>query len=173
MQPGDLFFAAARRAAGTAWSFWTTVQGGRSGGGGVGAALAMAALPTDAVSPLLAAPELRQKLGVIAGRFYGEPSRRLQVVGITGTDGKTSCAHFIAQALSDAESGPCGISGYVGRWRLRPDRTLTAHHAGPAGCAALAGGPGCRGSAVCSDGSVLARPGSGPGERGRVRGGGV
>lgn len=64
--------------------------------------------------PLLAVPELRQKLGLIVGRFYHEPSRRLRVAGITGTDGKTSCAHFVAQALSDAGSGPCGILGTLG-----------------------------------------------------------
>jgi UDP-N-acetylmuramoyl-L-alanyl-D-glutamate--2,6-diaminopimelate ligase len=71
-------------------------------------------LPTEPALPLLAAPELRRQLGLIAGRFYGDPSRRLRVVGITGTDGKTSCAHFIAQALSDADSGPCGILGTLG-----------------------------------------------------------
>ena len=72
-------------------------------------------LPTEGTAPpLLAVPELRHKMGRIASRFYGEPSRQLQVVGITGTDGKTSCAHFIAQALSDADSGPCGILGTLG-----------------------------------------------------------
>ncbi|TVR63496.1 MAG: UDP-N-acetylmuramoyl-L-alanyl-D-glutamate--2,6-diaminopimelate ligase [Candidatus Competibacteraceae bacterium] len=71
-------------------------------------------LPTEPALPLLAVPELRRQLGWIASRFYGDPSRRLQVVGITGTDGKTSCAHFIAQALSDADSGPCGILGTLG-----------------------------------------------------------
>ncbi|MDG4596207.1 MAG: UDP-N-acetylmuramoyl-L-alanyl-D-glutamate--2,6-diaminopimelate ligase [Candidatus Contendobacter sp.] len=64
--------------------------------------------------PSLAVPELRRNLGWIASRFYGEPSRRLRVVGITGTDGKTSCAHFIAQALSTPDTGPCGILGTLG-----------------------------------------------------------
>lgn len=41
---------------------------------------------------------LQQKLGIIAARFYGEPSRDLAVVGITGTDGKTSCAWMLQQA---------------------------------------------------------------------------
>jgi UDP-N-acetylmuramoyl-L-alanyl-D-glutamate--2,6-diaminopimelate ligase len=71
-------------------------------------------LPVDDSLLLLAVPELRRKLGGIASRFYGEPSRHIPVVGITGTDGKTSCAHFLAQALSDAETGPCGILGTVG-----------------------------------------------------------
>ncbi|MCB1777394.1 MAG: UDP-N-acetylmuramoyl-L-alanyl-D-glutamate--2,6-diaminopimelate ligase [Candidatus Competibacteraceae bacterium] len=71
-------------------------------------------LPADDSLLLLAVPELRRKLGRIASRFYGEPSRHIPVVGITGTDGKTSCAHFLAQALSAAETGPCGILGTVG-----------------------------------------------------------
>lgn len=72
------------------------------------------ALPVDDSLLLLAILELRQKLGWIASRFYGEPSQHLPVIGITGTDGKTSCTHFLAQALSDAETGPCGILGTLG-----------------------------------------------------------
>ncbi len=64
--------------------------------------------------PLFAVPGLRQKLGPIIARYYGQPARRLWVIGITGTDGKTSCAHFIAQALTDAPAGPCGIAGTLG-----------------------------------------------------------
>ncbi|HEY9051063.1 MAG TPA: UDP-N-acetylmuramoyl-L-alanyl-D-glutamate--2,6-diaminopimelate ligase [Gammaproteobacteria bacterium] len=45
---------------------------------------------------------LREKLGAIANAFYGEPSSKLFTVGITGTDGKTSVSHFVAQALNDA-----------------------------------------------------------------------
>ena len=68
----------------------------------------------DGQWPQLAVPGLRQKLGHIASRFYGDPSQSVQVVGITGTDGKTSCAHYIAQALSQAETGPCGLLGTLG-----------------------------------------------------------
>ncbi len=42
---------------------------------------------------------LRRQAGAIAARFFGEPSRALELVGITGTNGKTSCSHFLAQAL--------------------------------------------------------------------------
>jgi UDP-N-acetylmuramoyl-L-alanyl-D-glutamate--2,6-diaminopimelate ligase len=61
--------------------------------------------------PLIAVEELSHKLGHIASCFHGEPSRNLEVVGITGTDGKTSCAHFIAQAL---DQGSCGVIGTLG-----------------------------------------------------------
>ncbi len=49
---------------------------------------------------VVAVPDLRRHLGVIADRFFGQPSQALHVVGITGTNGKTTCAWLIAQALS-------------------------------------------------------------------------
>ena len=63
--------------------------------------------------PALPVAGLGQKLGRIADRFYGHPSRDMQVIGVTGTDGKTSVTHFIAQALSDAGQA-CGLLGTLG-----------------------------------------------------------
>jgi UDP-N-acetylmuramoyl-L-alanyl-D-glutamate--2,6-diaminopimelate ligase len=51
--------------------------------------------------------------GLIACRFWGEPSARLLVVGITGTNGKTSSSHFVAQALT-ALNKKCGVIGTLG-----------------------------------------------------------
>jgi UDP-N-acetylmuramoyl-L-alanyl-D-glutamate--2,6-diaminopimelate ligase len=50
--------------------------------------------------PNLGVPELRAHLGDIASHFHGHPSRHLWVAGVTGTNGKTSCSHWIAQSLS-------------------------------------------------------------------------
>jgi UDP-N-acetylmuramoyl-L-alanyl-D-glutamate--2,6-diaminopimelate ligase len=44
--------------------------------------------------------ELKQKIGHIASKFYGEPSQHLWMVGVTGTNGKTTCTHWLAQAFS-------------------------------------------------------------------------
>lgn len=63
--------------------------------------------------PVVAVADLRRKLGVIADRFYAHPSAAMQVIGVTGTDGKTSVAHFIAQALSDPGRA-CGLLGTLG-----------------------------------------------------------
>ncbi|HFD78769.1 MAG TPA: UDP-N-acetylmuramoyl-L-alanyl-D-glutamate--2,6-diaminopimelate ligase [Gammaproteobacteria bacterium] len=63
--------------------------------------------------PSVALPGLGHKLGIIAARFYGHPSRELHVIGVTGTDGKTSVSHFIAQALSQPQR-PCGVLGTLG-----------------------------------------------------------
>ncbi len=43
---------------------------------------------------------LKTRIGEIAAHVYGEPSRALHMVGVTGTNGKTSVAHWIAQVLS-------------------------------------------------------------------------
>ena len=56
---------------------------------------------------------LAGQLSAIAGRFYGEPSRNLRLVGVTGTNGKTSVSQLIAQAL-DRLGEPCGIIGTLG-----------------------------------------------------------
>jgi UDP-N-acetylmuramoyl-L-alanyl-D-glutamate--2,6-diaminopimelate ligase len=62
--------------------------------------------------PLVPVPSLRFELGPIADRFYGHPSAELDVIGITGTNGKTSCCHFLAQALSKFK--PTGVLGTIG-----------------------------------------------------------
>jgi UDP-N-acetylmuramoyl-L-alanyl-D-glutamate--2,6-diaminopimelate ligase len=50
--------------------------------------------------PNLAVRRLRDCVGMIAAHIYGEPSRRLWLAGVTGTNGKTSCSHWIAQSLN-------------------------------------------------------------------------
>jgi len=62
---------------------------------------------------VLRCDDLRMKTGEIASRFYDFPSRRLNLIGVTGTDGKTSVSHFLAQCL-DTEASPCGILGTLG-----------------------------------------------------------
>jgi len=52
--------------------------------------------------PHLAVDNLKAKLGAIADIIYGHPSRDLWTIGVTGTNGKTSCAHWIAEGLSAA-----------------------------------------------------------------------
>ena len=63
--------------------------------------------------PAWAVPGLRDHLGALAGRFYGQPSRQLDTIGITGTDGKTSTAQFLTQALTTADA-TCGVIGTLG-----------------------------------------------------------
>jgi UDP-N-acetylmuramoyl-L-alanyl-D-glutamate--2,6-diaminopimelate ligase len=51
-------------------------------------------------TPNLAVENLREEAGHIADEFYGHPSRKLRMIGITGTNGKTSCSHWLAETLT-------------------------------------------------------------------------
>lgn len=59
-------------------------------------------------------PELKQRLSAMAGRYFGNPSDRITVIGITGTNGKTTCCQWLAQLLTalGTESGTIGTLGY-------------------------------------------------------------
>jgi len=63
----------------------------------------------ESLDHMIAIDGLAMKLGDIASRFYGDPSEIMAVIGITGTNGKTSCSQFLSQMLDD-----CGIIGTLG-----------------------------------------------------------
>jgi UDP-N-acetylmuramoyl-L-alanyl-D-glutamate--2,6-diaminopimelate ligase len=63
--------------------------------------------------PNAGVPHLRERIGEIAAHVYGEPSHALHMVGITGTNGKTSVAHWTAQAFS-AYGRKTAVIGTVG-----------------------------------------------------------
>lgn len=69
--------------------------------------------PAPLAIPCVAIASLREKLGAIASRFYGDPSRTLVVVGVTGTNGKTTCTQLLAQALDQSE-GRAVVIGTLG-----------------------------------------------------------
>jgi UDP-N-acetylmuramoyl-L-alanyl-D-glutamate--2,6-diaminopimelate ligase len=64
--------------------------------------------------PVIGVPDLAGNAGVIAARYYGEPSRALRLVGITGTNGKSSVSHFIAAAQGRIDGRRTGIIGTLG-----------------------------------------------------------
>jgi UDP-N-acetylmuramoyl-L-alanyl-D-glutamate--2,6-diaminopimelate ligase len=62
--------------------------------------------------PVCVVDDPRAVLGEVADRVYGEPSRRLTVVGITGTNGKTTTAYLVEAGLAAAGLGT-GLIGTV------------------------------------------------------------
>ncbi len=62
---------------------------------------------------ILAVSDLKAQAGPIASAFYRDPTAELDVVAITGTNGKTSCAWWTAQLLSALEK-PCAVVGTLG-----------------------------------------------------------
>jgi len=84
-------------------------------------------------TPVIVVDALPARLSEIASRFYDLPSERLSVIGITGTNGKTSCSQFIAEALTGLgrRCGTMGTLGYgiYGEWKetglTTPDAVFT------------------------------------------------
>src|SRR3954463_1243213 len=64
--------------------------------------------------PEVVVDDVRAAMGPAAARFYGDPTSQLDVVGITGTNGKTTTA-FLVRHLLEADGRPCGLLGTVKR----------------------------------------------------------
>lgn len=60
-------------------------------------------------TPIIALADLAAQLSEISGRFYAQPSRELLAVGITGTNGKTTCSQLLAQVFAYAGHTPAVI----------------------------------------------------------------
>ena len=70
-------------------------------------------------------PALQQQIGFIAQRFYNNPSTQMNVIGVTGTDGKTSVSQFIAQAFAQLKTS-CGVIGTLG-YGVYPELDSASH----------------------------------------------
>jgi UDP-N-acetylmuramoyl-L-alanyl-D-glutamate--2,6-diaminopimelate ligase len=77
-----------------------------------GAAALVVERPLGLGVPELLVSSTRAAMGPLAARFYGEPTSRLRVVGVTGTNGKTTTAHLV-RALLEATGERCGLLGTV------------------------------------------------------------
>ena len=58
--------------------------------------------PTGAAAVEVQVPSVRRAMALMGARWYGDPSRRLTVAGVTGTNGKTTTAHLVAGILGAA-----------------------------------------------------------------------
>jgi UDP-N-acetylmuramoyl-L-alanyl-D-glutamate--2,6-diaminopimelate ligase len=102
--PGDLFFC---------------VSGFRSDGHEfapeavrAGAAALVVERPLDLGVPEVLVESARAAMAPAAASFYGDPARELRVVGVTGTNGKTTTAYLV-RALLEATGSQCGLLGTV------------------------------------------------------------
>lgn len=89
--------------------------------------------PQAAPEPCLAIAQLRARLGEFARRFYGRKATRPVVTGITGTNGKTTVAWLLAQALTQAGR----TAGYVGTLGYGIVPQLSSHRLTTPDCLSL------------------------------------
>jgi len=79
-----------------------------------GAAALVCERPLDLGVPEVQVDSVRAAMGPVASRFYGDPSHDLKVVGITGTNGKTTTAFLVREVL-EAAGIQTGLLGTVKR----------------------------------------------------------
>ena len=65
-------------------------------------------------APQVGVADLKTNVGPIAAAVHGHPSRALWTIGVTGTNGKTSCAHWIADALAKCGGRRVAVVGTLG-----------------------------------------------------------
>ena len=111
VRPGDLFFAVAGTQTHGEIYIESALQNGAIAILKEAPVAGVEILPGNI--PCIYQPNLSQQVGEIAARFYDNPSRSLRVIGVTGTNGKTSVTHAVAQMLQ-LISGDCGLLGTLG-----------------------------------------------------------
>src|SRR3954464_7572912 len=68
--------------------------------------------PLDLGVPEVQVPDARAAMAQVAARFYGDPTRELKVVGVTGTNGKTTTT-FLIRSILEAAGMQTGLLGTV------------------------------------------------------------
>ena len=106
VQPGDLFVAVTGFAADGNRFIPMALEKGA-------AAVVSAQPPRDNV-PWVQVPSDRVALAALGGNWYGHPAREMQVIGVTGTNGKTSVTTLLKALLEDQLGAKVGLIGTVG-----------------------------------------------------------
>jgi UDP-N-acetylmuramoyl-L-alanyl-D-glutamate--2,6-diaminopimelate ligase len=105
VQPGDLFIAVPGMSVDGTQFARSAVEKGAVG------VIAEKTVP-GLTAPLFVTPSVRKALALIAGNFYGNPARDLSLLGITGTNGKTTTA-WLVESIMTAGGSVCGLLGTI------------------------------------------------------------
>ncbi|MGB3612861.1 MAG: UDP-N-acetylmuramoyl-L-alanyl-D-glutamate--2,6-diaminopimelate ligase [Elainellaceae cyanobacterium] len=120
-RPGDLFIGLpGTRVDGG--GFWASAIASGAVAAIISPAAAQAAPPTDDVCVLVYA-DILDACASAAASFYDNPSTRLSLIGVTGTNGKTTTTHLIEEILSHAHT-PALLGTLYTRWPGHQQTTL-------------------------------------------------
>ncbi len=95
---------------------------------GAAAVVAERSAPSPVPVPWIVVPDARLALALLAAEFFGHPSRQMTVIGITGTNGKTTTS-YVLTAIFEAAGMTCGLLGPV-KYRIG-DREVEATRTTP------------------------------------------
>ncbi len=77
-----------------------------------GAVAVLSEKDLDVPATIVKVPDTRRAMAMLADRFYGSPTRELKLIGVTGTNGKTTTTHLIDKILRD-QSKETGLIGTI------------------------------------------------------------
>jgi UDP-N-acetylmuramoyl-L-alanyl-D-glutamate--2,6-diaminopimelate ligase len=80
-----------------------------------GAVAVLAEKEVDVPATVVRVPDTRRAMAMLADRFYGSPTRELKLIGVTGTNGKTTTTHLIDKILRDQQKR----TGLIGTIHMR------------------------------------------------------
>ncbi|WP_216901017.1 UDP-N-acetylmuramoyl-L-alanyl-D-glutamate--2,6-diaminopimelate ligase [Synechococcus sp. CCY 9618] len=122
--PGSLFVGLPGTAV-DGGSFWPRALEAGALAAVIGPAAAAACPPAPGDPVLVVEPPLARWAGLLAAEFWGQPSRHLALIGVTGTNGKTTTTYLI-EHLAEACGQPAALFGTLqNRW---PGHSATATH---------------------------------------------
>lgn len=80
-----------------------------------GAVAVLSERDLDVPATVVKVPDTRRAMAMLADRFYGSPTRELKLIGVTGTNGKTTTTHLIDKILRDRQR----VTGLIGTIHMR------------------------------------------------------
>ena len=106
-------------------SFWRQALESGAAAALIGPSAAMAQ-PPAAGDPVVVVPEsVARSVGALSSAFWGHPSRHMALIGVTGTNGKTTTTHLIEHLSAGADVPTALFGTLVNRW---PGHSITATH---------------------------------------------
>ena len=121
IQPGSVFIAVQGERVDGHRFIPAAVQAGMAG--------LVSQQPVEKLSvPFVRVVDSRKALGLLGSRFYGEPSSQMRMIGVTGTNGKTTTT-YVCKALLEALGQRVGLIGTIG-YQIS-EKTIPASHTTP------------------------------------------
>lgn len=94
----------------------------------MGAVAILSQKKLDVKIPVILVPDTRRAISFLADRFYSSPTHKLRVIGVTGTNGKTTMTHLIEKILEDQGN----TTGRIGTMNIKiGDQLIESKHTTP------------------------------------------